>query len=176
MKPFKVEQLAETVDRIQHQRSQTPLRRATNPGKIVDILSASVDSVASPKKATAAPAVAEPETAAPALNKGIYDQLARTMPPQQLNEMYSLCINDTRERIQRMRGSAEEKDCARFLRDAHAIKGSAGMLGATQLHIMASELETRGLDDAEGTSATVNSLDELSSACDRLERMLGTRA
>jgi HPt (histidine-containing phosphotransfer) domain-containing protein len=98
------------------------------------------------------------------------------MLPQQLNEMYSLCINDTRERIQRMRGSAEERDCARFIRDAHAIKGSAGMLGATQLHTMASELETRGLDGADGISATVNSLDELSAACDCLERMLGTRA
>jgi CheY-like chemotaxis protein len=163
MKPFKVEQLAETVDRIQHQREQTPPRRATTPGKLAPIPSASLDPSAS-------------AATAPVLNDRIYEQLARAMLPQQLNEMYSLCINDTRERIQRMRGSAEERDSARLIRDAHAIKGSAGMLGATQLHTMASELETRGLDDAGGISIAVNSLDELSAACDRLERMLGTRA
>jgi CheY-like chemotaxis protein len=176
MKPFKVEQLAETVDRIRRHRSQISPRRATPPGKVVPISSASMDSPASAAKATAALAVAEPETVAPVLNDQIYEQLTRTMLPQQLSEMYSLCINDTRERIHRMRGSAEDHDDARFVRDAHAIKGSAGMLGATQIHTMASELETRGLDGAEGTSATVNSLDELSAACDRLERMLGTRA
>ena len=98
------------------------------------------------------------------------------MPSQQLNELYTLCINDARERIRRMRGSAEQHDSARFIREAHAIKGSAGMLGATQLHTMASDLEIRGLDAAANTSETVNSLDELSAACDRLERMLGSRA
>ena len=40
----------------------------------------------------------------------------------------------------------------------------------------ASELETRGLDGVGSTLDTVNFLDELSAACDRLERMLGTRA
>jgi HPt (histidine-containing phosphotransfer) domain-containing protein len=113
---------------------------------------------------------------APVVNDAIYEQLTRTMPPHQLKEMYALCINDARERIRRMRSSAEENDSARFLRDAHALKGSSGMLGATQLHTMASELETRGLDGVGSTLDTVNFLDELSAACDRLERMLGTRA
>jgi HPt (histidine-containing phosphotransfer) domain-containing protein len=110
------------------------------------------------------------------MNASIYDQLSRAMPGPQLKEMYTLCINDARERIQRMRGAAEEHDSARFTRDAHAIKGSAGMLGATELHTRASELETQGLPEPGRTSDAVNSLDELSAACDRLERMLGTRA
>jgi hypothetical protein len=51
------------------------------------------------------------------------------------------------------------------------------MLGATELHRMATELEANGLQAAaaQGVQA-VNSLDELTNACDRLERILGSRA
>jgi len=71
-----------------------------------------------------------------------------------------------------MRQLAASRDGAQFVRQAHAIKGGCGMLGATELHRMASELEARGL---EAAGAEVNSLDELSAACDRLERILGSR-
>ena len=75
-----------------------------------------------------------------------------------------------------MRRLADAHDGATFIREAHAIKGGCGMLGATELHGMAAELEKNGLDagTTEGTQE-VNSLDELSAACDRLERMLGSR-
>jgi HPt (histidine-containing phosphotransfer) domain-containing protein len=75
-----------------------------------------------------------------------------------------------------MRRLMASQDAVLFVREAHAIKGSSGMLGASQLHGMAAELERNGLDTAESsTSQEVNSLDELSAACDRLERMLGAR-
>jgi len=159
LKPFKVAQLTAEIDRIQQQR-----RRPT-PGKVVSI------------SAGAAPAPKPDAPAQPAiLNDTIYEQLRRTIPPPQLGEMYTLCINDARERIRRMRSSAEQHDADRFVREAHAIKGSAGMLGATELHTLASELEIQGLPAEGGTSEAVNSLDELARACDRLERMLGSRA
>ena len=110
----------------------------------------------------------------PILNETIYSQLAGSMPAQQLVEMYALCLNDTRRRIARMRGSIAGRDQAQFVREAHAIKGGCGMLGATELHRIAARLETAGLDSSQ--TADVNSLDELSAACDRLERMLGSRA
>jgi CheY-like chemotaxis protein len=165
LKPFNVQQLAATLDRVHrlHSRAQTEAQHEAGSAKVVPISSAPVES-------------AEDEVATPALNRTIYDQLARTLPARQLGEMYSLCINDARERIQRMHASAEDQDSARFRREAHAIKGSAGMLGATQIHTMASDLEVRGLEGPGGTSEAINSLDELSAACDRLERMLGTRA
>ncbi len=112
----------------------------------------------------------------PVLNEKIYGQLARAMPAQQLHEMYALCVNDARERIAEMRRLEQAHDHANFSRQAHAIKGSSGMLGATQLHGMAAELEKTGVEDPAANSAQdVNSLDELSAACDRLERMLGSR-
>jgi CheY-like chemotaxis protein len=114
--------------------------------------------------------------AEPVLNEKIYHQLAKSLPVPQLHEMYTLCISDARERIGRMRDSVHSHDSARFVREAHAIKGSCGMLGAAQLHGMAAELEKTGLHGTEASSQQdVNSLDELSAACDRLERMLGSR-
>jgi HPt (histidine-containing phosphotransfer) domain-containing protein len=75
-----------------------------------------------------------------------------------------------------MRRLAADHDAARFVREAHAIKGGCGMLGATELHRLASQLETSGIETPPpGTPEDVNSLDELSAACDRLERMLGSR-
>jgi HPt (histidine-containing phosphotransfer) domain-containing protein len=120
-----------------------------------------------------------PEAAAPAapvLNESIYEKLAGSMPSNQLQELYLLCVNDARRRINVMRGLVAAHDADLFVREAHTIKGSCGMLGATQLHGMAAELEQRGLDTAGSHEAEeVNSLDELSAACDRLERMLGSR-
>lgn len=167
LKPFKVEQFNAAVERVQRQRTQPAQPRKSGPGKVVPI------DRAAPAAKLADGGASE---AAPVMNNTIYEQLARSMPQPQLKEMYTLCIDDARERIRRMRGSAAEHDSARFVREAHAIKGSAGMLGATQLHTVASDLEIRGLDSAGGTTDAVNSLDELSAACDRLERMLGTRA
>ena len=114
---------------------------------------------------------------APVLNENIYQQLAGSMPAKQLLEMYSLCLNDARERIALMRRLAAAHDGVRFMREAHALKGGCGMLGASELHGMAAALETSGLESAgAGEAQEVNSLDELDAACDRLERMLGLRA
>jgi len=120
---------------------------------------------------------AKPPDAAPAgaadvpvLDEEIYRKLVSSMPAPQLKEMYSMCVNDARARIASMGSSAAAQDSGQFIREAHAIKGSCGMLGATEMHRIAAGLETSGL--APG----VNSLDELSAACDRLERMLGSRA
>lgn len=107
------------------------------------------------------------------LDEAIYRQLAGAMPTAQLHEMYVMCLSDARARIASMRAHAAAHDDTQFMRQAHTIKGSCGMLGATELHRIAAALEKRGPDPAD---SSVNSLDELSDACDRLERMLGSRA
>ena len=118
-------------------------------------------------------ATAPPPGSAPILDETIYGQLAGSMPAPQLREMYSMCLTDARTRIASMRQLATQHDDTQFMRQAHTIKGSCGMLGATELHRMATTLETLGPGTGD---AAVNSLDELSAACDRLERMLGARA
>jgi CheY-like chemotaxis protein len=112
----------------------------------------------------------------PILNEKIYQQLVASMSPQQLFEMYSMCLNDARDRIAGMRKLLAAHDRPPFIREAHAIKGGCGMLGATELHRMAAGLESGSLESTEaGDARDVNSLDELSAACDRLERMLRSR-
>jgi CheY-like chemotaxis protein len=113
----------------------------------------------------------------PPLDERIYTQLNDAMPKPQLHQMYEMCLKDARDRITTMRGLVARHDAAQFVRQAHAIKGGCGMLGATELYAMATQLEKSGLRAAglEGTQG-VNPLDELTAACDRLERILGSRA
>ena len=120
-------------------------------------------------------APAEAVTDAPVLNEKIYRQLADSMPAKQLRELYAMCLNDARARIATLRRLADAHDGAKFMREAHSLKGGCGMLGATQLHGMAAALEKNGLEPGPPSEPEVNSLDELAAACDRLERMLGSR-
>jgi CheY-like chemotaxis protein len=110
------------------------------------------------------------------LNETIYRQLAASMPAPRLRQMYQMCVDDVRQRIHSMRQLAAARDATAFVRQAHAIKGGCGMLGATELHTLAARLEAHGLQAAETPGADeVNSLDEFAAACDRLERILGSR-
>lgn len=127
-------------------------------------------------QASALPTGGVPVPEVQRLDPGIYSKLADLMTAQQLREIYSLCVADVRKRIAAMRRMAVERDGTGLAREAHAIKGSCGMLGATEMARLAAQMETSGLQAAfaEG-SQQVNSLDELSAACDRLERILGSR-
>lgn len=116
-------------------------------------------------------------TAPPMLDEVIYRQLADSMPAPQLREMYALCLRDVRARIVAMRRQIDTKDGVAFVREAHSIKGACGMLGATELHRMAAELEANGPEAVVADCLqAVNSLDNLTCACDRVERILGSRA
>ena len=161
LKPFKVQQITDFLA----DRRQAAVADIPNPQTASKTAMESVYQ-----------SVSSATSSAPVLNETIYRQLAGTMPAPQLHEMYTMCLDDARERIDVMRGLAAQHDTARFVREAHAIKGSCGMLGATQLHWMAAELEKNGLEKPQAQAENeVNSLDELSAACDRLERMLGSR-
>jgi CheY-like chemotaxis protein len=110
------------------------------------------------------------------LNETIYGQLAAQMPAAQLHQMYGICLADARERIVAMRRCAVLQDGTQFVRHAHSIKGGCGMIGAAELYALAARLEAGGLHTPHlDGAADVNPLDELSAACDRLERILGAR-
>jgi CheY-like chemotaxis protein/HPt (histidine-containing phosphotransfer) domain-containing protein len=165
LKPFKVEHIADILSS----------HAALDPGDTSAPQSASNSTMESSLQERAQSPTSDSH-AAPVLNEKIYQQLAGSMPSPQLLEMYTMCLNDARERISVMRDLLTSRDNTRFVREAHSIKGSCGMLGATQLHGMAAELEKNGLENAgDQAKQEVNSLDELSAACDRLERMLGSR-
>jgi DNA-binding response OmpR family regulator len=101
------------------------------------------------------------------LNETIYEKLAASMRAERLLQLYTLCLADTEERIAHMRKLASNHGDALFRKEAHAIKGSAGMVGAIELQTLAAKLEEDGLRANHAVS-----LDELMVACGRLRRIL----
>jgi CheY-like chemotaxis protein/HPt (histidine-containing phosphotransfer) domain-containing protein len=106
------------------------------------------------------------------LNEAVYEKLAGSMRPARLEQLYALCLEDAEKRVAGMRRAATDGDDAAYRREAHAIKGGCGMVGADELQKLATSMETRGLDDTNH----VASLAEFTLACERLRRMLVARS
>lgn len=128
-------------------------------------LAAAIATTGNPKEAEGAMA----ENSTP-LNEPVYQKLAASMRIERLRELYTLCLSDTKARITRMQQLASNHEDALFRKEAHAIKGSAGMVGAAELQTLAAKLEEDGLQ-----ANHIASLEELLVACDRLRRILMAR-
>jgi CheY-like chemotaxis protein len=113
-------------------------------------------------------AVKEPNgAAATVLDEVIYSKIAGSLRRPQLKQLYALCIADAEGRLATMRQAASANDDAAYKREAHAIKGGCGMVGALELQTLATSMEERGLSDDH-----VASLKEFVVACERLRGML----
>ncbi len=108
--------------------------------------------------------------AAPVLDEVIYSKLAGSMRRPQLEQLYALCLADAEARLAMMGQAASGDDDAAYKREAHAIKGGCGMVGALELQTLATSMEERGLSDDH-----VASLNEFIVACERLRGMLIAR-
>jgi HPt (histidine-containing phosphotransfer) domain-containing protein len=118
-----------------------------------------------------AEAVKEPnEPIATVLDEAVYSKLAGSMRRSQLKQLFRLCLADTESRLAAMRQAAFGGDDAAYKREAHAIKGGCGMVGALELQTLATSIEERGLSDDH-----VASLKEFIGACERLRGMLIAR-
>ena len=105
------------------------------------------------------------------LDQAIYNKLAASMRKERLKQLYDLCLADVEQRMTCMLRSASYSDSVAYRKDAHAIRGGAGMLGAVELQHRAASLEEIGID-----ANHVASLDELRLACSRLRRILVARS
>ena len=101
------------------------------------------------------------------LDNAVYRKLSAAMSRGKLEELYALCANDSEGRIGKMRRAASAGDDGAYRREAHAIHGGCGMVGAREMQALATSLEERGVRDDY-----VASLDELTAACNRLRRIL----
>lgn len=106
------------------------------------------------------------------LDEQVYRKLTDAMPRERLKQLYELCLSDAAIRIAKMRQTASEGDSVAYRREAHAIRGGCGMVGATELQILATSMENRPLSNTNH----VASLDEFMAACARLRRILDERA
>jgi CheY-like chemotaxis protein len=104
----------------------------------------------------------------PALDEVIYAKLFAVMGATQLPQLYTLFMDDAPARVARMQQSARVNDEATFIREAHAIKGGCGMLGATEIHALANRMEAGGL-------ACSPLLVDFQRAFERLRRILEER-
>jgi len=120
---------------------------------------------------TTVKAAKEPNGAAlTVLDEVVYSKLAGSMRLPQLEQLYTLCLADAEGRLATMRQAASGDDDAAYKREAHAIKGGCGMVGALELQTLATSMEERGLSDDH-----VASLKEFIVACERLRGMLIAR-
>ena len=102
------------------------------------------------------------------LNEEVFRRLAETVPRAQLRELYGLTLDDVLSRLDAMTTAAKAGDLAAVRRQAHAIKGSCGMVGAAELFSLASATEG-------GTDTSTMPLADFAPACERLKRMLDER-
>ncbi len=105
------------------------------------------------------------------LDEAVFLRFRGSAPLSQALEMYAFCLRDAEKRLATMRQAASTGDDEAYRKAAHAIKGSCGMLGATELQRLAGAMEDQGLDGANH----VASCDEFVLACKRLHRILIAR-
>ena len=118
-----------------------------------------------PADKMAATARDEQGSTVPVLDQGIFEALAKSFRPDQMRELYNLTLDDVRKRLTRMHEHAAADDLPAVQREAHAIKGSCGMVGARELQALATAAEG-------GTTVHTSALADFPLACDRLRRML----
>jgi CheY-like chemotaxis protein len=111
------------------------------------------------------------EAQLPVLDPDVYAALERSMPATQLSALYQLCVRDARRRIERMREHLQAGDDVMYRREAHAIKGGCGMLGALEMRDLAALMETDGIQPGNGDCES-ELLSQFLTASERLERML----
>jgi CheY-like chemotaxis protein/HPt (histidine-containing phosphotransfer) domain-containing protein len=118
---------------------------------------------------------ASSEQDVPAINEDVFGKMQELMPSSQLGQMYELCIADARARLAAMGVLQKAGDDAGYRREAHAIKGGAGMIGAAEIYDLSAQAERDGLTGSVGTSGVTELLDQITHASERLERILVER-
>ena len=74
-----------------------------------------------------------------ALDRGIFETLRTSLASSALLEIYAVFLSDTRQRLALL---SESKASGSLSQVVHAIRGSAGMIGATQIAALAERLES----------------------------------
>jgi CheY-like chemotaxis protein len=113
-------------------------------------------------------AEAADEGAPPPLDSAIFATLSATLPASQLLELYAMTVQDVTQRVERMGAAIAVGDYEQYRREAHAIKGGCGMVGAVELRELASQAEG-------GAPESTPAQEDFLQACARLRRMLNVR-
>jgi CheY-like chemotaxis protein len=102
------------------------------------------------------------------IDKAVLRKLESAMPPAALQELYEVCVADTRSRAGKLKNQVIAGDMTEVPRGGHQIKGAASMVGFTRVARLAASLELGSCKEED----TLHLLDDLLSSCDELERIL----
>ena len=75
------------------------------------------------------------------IDKGTFDELKQMSGGDFINELIDAFLDDAPTMIQDMQAALEAKDVESFRRNAHSLKSNANTFGATELGVLAKELE-----------------------------------
>jgi CheY-like chemotaxis protein len=79
------------------------------------------------------------------IDPATFQRLRKAMPTPKLRSLYDFALTDAEQRVHRMEAATTANDPTTLRQEAHAIKGSCGMIGATRLRTLASTVEDAGL-------------------------------
>jgi CheY-like chemotaxis protein len=85
------------------------------------------------------------EQTEPSIATATFNRMKLSMSAAQLRALYEFALSDADSRIVRMSAATETGDDEAYRREAHALKGSCGMVGALRLRTLAAQAEDDGL-------------------------------
>jgi HPt (histidine-containing phosphotransfer) domain-containing protein len=109
----------------------------------------------------------------PVIDKATFEELKQMSGADFINELIDAFLDDSPQMIGQMEAALAAGDVESFRRNAHSLKSNANTFGATELGILAKELETMG---KEKDLHIGNRLDVLKQAFHRVaEELKGMR-
>jgi HPt (histidine-containing phosphotransfer) domain-containing protein len=76
------------------------------------------------------------------INKATFEELKELSGEDFINELIDAFLEDSPNMIQNMQTALESQDTETFRRNAHSLKSNANTFGATELAVIAKELES----------------------------------
>jgi histidine phosphotransfer protein HptB len=83
----------------------------------------------------------------PVINKVTFEELKQMSGEDFINELIDAFLDDAPNMIQSMDTALSAKDVESFRRNAHSMKSNANTFGATELGVLAKELEMMGKEN-----------------------------
>ena len=77
----------------------------------------------------------------PVIDKATFDELKQMSSADFINELIDAFLDDAPTMMQSMHTALKTKDVESFRRNAHSLKSNANTFGATELGVLAKELE-----------------------------------